>query len=267
MKPGEEFEIESVEYLRENYSFPGVVFDHQDTTDSTRSDIEVIKNGKSAFFIEAKDTAAQSGQFVLLSDDANRRFVFSPRNKSAQNDMTKIMIEYMNADYGRFNAGGTAGVDLGIQPSVFTKWIVGHYQDKNVKFVISKKDNQMIICPIEKFGDYFEVSAMFRIKKSGSSTPPAKSISALKNKLRTDFGISEIFKDGKKLYVKASPDLSMVQFELENFTYCLSSKNAPPDLLEIRKLSNTRNKNVIFTIHVKKGQDQADLDAFVRTLS
>jgi len=265
MKPGEQFELEALAYLKKNYSLPGIVYDHTDTADSTRSDIEVIKNGQSAFFIEAKDTAAQSGQFVLLPDDAHRRFVFSPRNKSVPNEMTDIIINYMNSDYDRFNAAGTAGEALGISPTVFTNWIVGHYREKSVRFVISKRNN-MIICPIEKFGEYFEVSANFRIKKSGSSEPSAGNVAAVKSALLRLYGISDTRQTGKKLYVKTSPSLSKARFDLGDYTYYLSPQEES-GLFEVRQLSNTRNKNVIFTINVKQEQNASDLETFLRVLS
>lgn len=164
MKPGEKFELESFEYLKDNYSNNNIKFIHHNTTDSTKSDIEVFINGKSKFFIEAKDMAAQSGQFVLLSNDDEKLFTFSPRNKSVPNEMTNIIIEYMNKNYDRFNNAGTSGEKIDIDASIFVKWIIEHYKEKKVKYFISKKNN-IIILPIDKFGDYFEVSANFRIKK------------------------------------------------------------------------------------------------------
>lgn len=265
MKPGEQFELEALTYLKNNYSLNGIVYDHTDTADSTRSDIEVIKNGQSAFFIEAKDTAAQSGQFVLLPDTENRRFVFSPRNKSVPNEMTDIIINYMNSEFDRFNSAGTAGEALGIDSNVFTKWIIEHYREKNVKFVISKKAN-MIICPIEKFGDYFEVSANFRIKKSGSSEPSVGNVAPVKSELLRLYNISDTQQVGKKLFVRTSPSLSKARFDFGNYTYFLSPQEET-GFFEVRQLSNTRNKNVIFTINVKQEQVQSDLTSFLRALS
>ena len=76
MKPGEEFELECFEYLEKKYKSINVKFKHHNTADSTQSDIEVIINKESVFFIEAKNSAAQSGQFVLLADDKNKKFIF-----------------------------------------------------------------------------------------------------------------------------------------------------------------------------------------------
>lgn len=264
MKPGEQFELEMLDYLKKNYRRDGIEFIHHDTADSTQSDIEVIINGCSEFYIEAKDTEAQSGQFVLLPDDASRRFIFSPRNKSLPNEMTELMISYMNKDYNRFNAASTAGEPLNIEPDIFTQWIIGHYREKRVKYVISKR-NKILICPIEKFGEYFEVSANFRIKKSGSTEPSGKYVDAVILALKNQFNITNVYKETingkKKLFANAPANLSKVRFDLGNYTYYLSPQ-ADAGHFEVKQLSNTRNKNVIFSINVKKEQVASDLEQF-----
>ena len=264
MKPGEQFELESLEYLIKNFEREGVEFIHHNTADSTGSDIEVFINGHSKFFIEAKDTAAQSGQFVLLPDDVSRTFVFSPRNKSLPNKMTELMIAYMNEDYDRFKEAGTSGEVLDIDQEIFTQWIIGHYKDKKVKYIISKR-NRMLICPIEKFGDYFEVSAKFRIKQSGSREPSGKYINNVIAALKEKFNITDVYKQTvngkKKLFANAPANLSKVRFELGNYTYYLSPQ-ADKGLFEVKQLSNTRNKNVIFSINVKQEQQSTDLEIF-----
>lgn len=268
MKPGEQFELESLAYLEKNYGSDKIRFIHHNTTDSTSSDIEVILNNSSIFFIEAKDTAAQSGQFVLLPDDEHKCFVFSPRNKSEQNEMTTIMINYMNTDYDRFNNAGTAGEPLCIDSNIFTSWIIGHYKEKNVKYIISKR-SKMIICPIEKFGEYFEVSANFRIKKSGSREPSSKVVNLIIDELNKKYGITDVYKktinNKNKIFVNAPANFSKLKFELNNHTYYLSPQETAGNF-EIKQLSNTRNKNVIFTINVKKEQDPSDLHKFISEL-
>mgnify|MGYP000959716052 FL=1 len=109
MRPGEEFEIKCYEYLKHNYSVGRVSFCHEGGMDSTKSDIAVIKDGRIKFYIEVKDTVSQSGQFVLLPNEESSTFVFSRRNHSEPNEMTEIIIEYMNSNFDRFNNAGTAG--------------------------------------------------------------------------------------------------------------------------------------------------------------
>ncbi|MGN0666253.1 MAG: hypothetical protein ACI4KF_06975 [Huintestinicola sp.] len=127
MRPGEDFENECYNHLRKKY---GNIFCHEGGMDSTKSDIAVIKNNHVDFYIEVKDTVAQSGQFVLVPDEANEEFVFSSRNKSKSNDITELIINYINQDFNRFNRAGTAGEPLDIDSDVFSNWIIGNYSKK-----------------------------------------------------------------------------------------------------------------------------------------
>lgn len=101
MRPGEKFENACFDYLTKTYK--STAFRLDGGMDSTKSDIAVMKNSCVKFYIEAKDTAAQSGQFVLLSDEPTETFQFSSRNHSEPDEMTEIMIQYMNNDFHRFN--------------------------------------------------------------------------------------------------------------------------------------------------------------------
>ena len=85
MRPGEEFERSCFDYLEKYYKTENTDFYHEGGMDSTKSDIAVIKHGKIGFYIEAKDSSAQSGQFVLLPNEDTETFIFSPRNKSKPN--------------------------------------------------------------------------------------------------------------------------------------------------------------------------------------
>ena len=123
----------------------------------------------------------------------------------------------------------------------------------------------MLICPIEKFGDYFEVSANFRIKKSGSNEPSGKYVDDVIAALKNQFNITDVYKQTvngkKKLFANAPANLSKIRFESGNYTYYLSPQ-AEAGHFEIKQLSNTRNKNVIFSINIKQEQQLTDLEVF-----
>ena len=127
----------------------------------------------------------------------------------------------------------------------------------------------MIICPIDKFGEYFNVSANFRIKKSGSSEPSDKYIDDIITTLKKNFNITNVYRKTvnkkKKLFVNAPSHLSKVRFELGNYTYYLSPQETE-NIFEVKQLSNTKNKNVIFTINVKQEQVPSDLAQFLEDL-
>lgn len=257
MRPGERFENDCYQYLKQTYN--STTFHLEGGMDSTKSDIAVIKNNRIIFYIEAKDTAAQSGQFVLLPDEETETFVFSPRNHSEPNEMTEIMIQNMNNDFHRFNNAGTAGESLDIDSSVFSNWIIDHYIGKNVKYVISYK-NGYVILPIRKFSSYFEVIANYRIKKSGSGSPAKKDLIDVENEIKSFYTSATFATNDSKLFVTLSEPLYQDKFILGEYTYYFSKHGE--NTYEIRRLSNTYNMNVIFTIQLKKNQETEDLLEF-----
>ena len=259
MKPGEAFERRCYEYLKHLYSTDKISFEHEGGMDSTKSDIAVLKNGMIDFYIEAKDAAAQSGQFVLLPNEETETFQFSPRNRSEVNEMTNIIIEYMNNDFDRFHNAGTAGAGLDIDTSVFSDWIIEYYKEKNVKYVISYNE-EYVIFPIDRFASYFDIVATYRIKKSGSSEPAKKDISLIKDKIQESYPNVIFYSEGKKLFAEIKENIMKNRFQIGDYTYYFSEKSA--NIYEIRRLSNTYNMNVIFSIRLKKGQDKNDLDEF-----
>lgn len=259
MKPGEQFELRCYEYLKKFYKTKEADFHHEGGMDSTKSDIAVIKNGRIDFYIEAKEALAQSGQFVLLPDEKREIFVFSPRNHSKPNEMTDIIVGYMNSNFQRFNHAGTAGQSLDIDKRVFADWIIGYYKDKNVKYVISC-DRDYVIFPIGKFAQYFKISANYRIKKSGSGKPAKKNVPAIKQMIEEYYTTAKFSQEEKKLFVNISERIHKDKFVLGDYTYYLSKQNSGD--YEVRRLSNTYNMNVIFSIELIKGQDDSDLEEF-----
>lgn len=265
MKPGERFEIECLEYLQEKYGSSNIIFKHQDTSDSTRSDIEVIINKKTSFFIEAKDPSAHSGQFVLHPNEENKEFIFPKGNKSNTNYLTDIIIEYMNSEFQRFNNADTAGEKIKLDSSVFSTWIVNYYKQKNVKYFISKYKSNFVIFPIDKFSNYFTPDAKFRIKKSGSGKPAKKNINNIISELRNNYSIQDYTSEEKRLFVKTNESLAKTYFSVNENQYYLSPTEYE-DTFEVRRLSNTRNKNVIFSIELIADQNSSDLLAFEKEL-
>jgi len=259
MRPGEQFERRCYEYLKMFYKTKDTDFYHAGGMDSTKSDIAAIKNGRIDFYIEAKDALAQSGQFVLLPDEKREIFVFSPRNHSEPNEMTDIIINYMNSNFQRFNNAGTAGQSLDIDTGIFANWIVEHYRDKNVKYVISY-DRDYVIFPIRKFEQYFNIVANYRIKKSGSCEPAKRDINAIIQRIKEYYATAKFSQKENKLFVNISERVHKDRFILGDYTYYLSLQDTGN--YEVRKLSNTYNMNVIFSIELIKGQDENDLDEF-----
>ncbi len=260
MKPGEQFESEALKYLKNTYSNNCIDYKLRNTADSTMSDIEVYLNGSLSFFIEVKDSSAQSGQFVLLADEEKKKFVFSPRNKSTANEITELMVAYMNNDFDRFYSAGTSGASLDIDNTIFSSWIKNYYKAKKVSFVISRLNKSFVILPLEKIDEYFDISAKYRIKKSGSSSPSQKYIQDIKKAFRKLYPSIQYKCENKKLYASIAEKLTVEKLFLDKYYYLLAKKD--DGSYEIRQLSNTNNMNVIFSLKIKKEQAIEDLLLF-----
>lgn len=264
MEQWERFENDCYEYLQKKYAaVSNITFQHDGGSDSTVPDIAVIKNGQNQYYIEAKMSNAQSGQFVLLPDEGKRIFTFSPKNKSQPNFLTDIIIDHMNNNFDKFNNAGTTGENIDIDNSIFSQWIVDYYTRKNVSYFMTKGRNY-IIFPIQEFKKYFDVTAKYRIKKSGSSEPAKKDVARILSVLKDNYGIKQSSVEGKKLFVYGDGNISKVRFVEGKYTYYLAPKSE--NRFEVRRLSNTYNMNVIFSISLKKEQDENDLKIFENDL-
>ncbi len=262
MESWKEFEKSCYLYLVREY---GNIcsFEPHGESDSTNSDIEVSTKRNGTFFIEAKEDVAQCGQFVLYPDEENGEFIYSPRNKSRLNIYSQNIIDYMNDNFEGFVTAGTRGKNINVPESVFCGWIKNYYATKNVRFFITK-DSDYIIFPIERFDEYFSVSATYRIKKSGSSSPSKSNVPEIRSILAKRCCNFELLTSGSKLYVKADENLGGLKLKGNKYTYLFNKTER--NIYNIRKLSNTQNANVIFTISLKKRQDMRDLQEFKNSI-
>jgi hypothetical protein len=157
----------------------------------------------------------------------------------------------MNCLFDEYKNAGVRGKKIDIEngAEIFVKWIIQVYRNKGVRFFITNNYN---IVPIGDFGTYFDVTASYRVKRSGSSKVPKKNMkSVIDYVVDSKFDIFEHNEKGKKLYVKSKQALNKVKFSLNGLEYMFSGV---ADEFEIRKLSNTNNANVIFSVKYKNKQ-------------
>ena len=76
-----EFEVQCTHYLNKKFG-AYAAFEHLGNADSTVPDIQVVTKSGKKFYMDAKLTPAQCGQFVLLPNVARRCFSFSHQNKT-----------------------------------------------------------------------------------------------------------------------------------------------------------------------------------------
>ncbi len=266
MKSWEKFELDCTNYLSKTFG-DYAKFIHQGGSDSTIPDILVKTSLGNTFYIEAKETPAQCGQFVLLPDIQNQQFTYSDKNISSINVYSREIMNHMNRYFEEFKEAGTSGKDI-IMPNgeeVFADWIIHYYKDKGVRYFIT---NDFVILPIDHFRSYFNITAKYRIKRSGSSSP-GRALTvyfsrAFQNGEYDEFCVTDVFVEGTKLFVKSNIELHNKRFYHLNYEYMFSKRD---DRYELRKLSNTFNANVIFSITAKGCLPGLTDDEFISSIN
>ena len=256
------FEKDCFHYLVNTY---GSVcsFEPLGQSDSTHPDVKAMPFRRDPFYIETKEALAQCGQFVLIPKKSQEVFEYSPRNKTPLNSYSRKILDYMNGNFHLYADPGTKGVAIPLSETIFYGWIKQYYAGKGVRFFITKGRDHVIV-PIEKFQEYFSVSADYRTKNSGSTDPTAKNMPELRGILSIQGFPYELFAQGGKTYVKTTHSLGGMKLPGEKYTYLFNLTGA--GIYNIRRLSNTKNANVIFSIALKKEQDHEDLQVFQQSL-
>lgn len=243
----EDFEIECTNYLNDRFA-AYARFIRQGGSNSTVSDIFVKTNSGKSFYIDAKLCPAQCGQFVLLPDIETSSFEYSGQNVNRINAYAERIMNHMNVQFDEYRKAGTAGKDIEMTngSSIFSDWIIQLYEEKGAKFFIT---NDFTILPIERFQDCFEVTAKYRIKRSGSSSVGKNKLSPVLAYIKLhDYFLTDSRIDEDKLLVKSNRNLHNIRFILHQYEYMFSQRG---EEFEIRRLSNTYNANVIFSIKQK----------------
>lgn len=120
-----------------------------------------------------------------------------------------------------------------------------------------------MIFPIDQFPKYFDVTAKYREKKSGSSS--------LNSSNKSDFeyamGIARIDFSFSGLDIISDRNLDGVKVNGKKYDYLLRENGST---YKVRKLSNTRNANVIFSIELMDydvEEQKKDVIQFENTIS
>lgn len=243
----EMFEIQCTDYLNNKFG-AYAKFSHQGGADSTVPDILVQTNFGNSFYIDAKHSPAQCGQFVLLPNLEKRAFEYSRSNANHINRYAKMIMNYMDNDFDTFREAGTVGKDIDMPDGsdIFANWIIQVYKDKGVKFFIT---NNYTILPVESFREYFDVTAKYRIKRSGSGNVGKSRLKLVKDYISAHgYAVTNFRVDGDKLFVVSPQKLHNCRFILCGTEYMFSLRG---NEYELRRLSNTYNANVIFSIKYK----------------
>ncbi len=258
MSTWEQFEIDCTRFLMEQFG-EYATFIHQGRSDSTVPDIKVTTKKNKQFYIEAKHSPAQCGQFVLLPNVETRQFEYSRLNSTEINEFSQVIVDYMNNNFEEFKEAGTAGKNIEFDncQNVFNNWIIKTYKDKGVKFFIT---NNNVILPIEEFAEYFNVSAKYRIKRSGSSSVGSGNVDKVTEYLKSTFSNIELTTTYDKVFIYTNDNLHNQRFIIGRNEFMISKRE---NNFEVRKLSDTFNANVIFSIELKTNKEGISIADFI----
>lgn len=249
MPKWEQFEINAAKYLTTNITVDGISFKARGSHDSTASDIIVSLNNKLIFTIECKFSPAQSSQFVVINK--NGRFSISTKSRNTP-DGTQEIIAHMNANSDYYSSQDESIPLLCCRELMYSR-IVQQIRKKSPLFISSSvienfcPDNPLILDRVDKISSYFDVSGVYRVKQSGTREPAKKDLDLIreffhKKKIK-------ITEKHPKCYIQ-DPKATISQYFLENKFFLQDPIDGNR---EIRKISGTRNKNVIFTLKLKEG--------------
>lgn len=258
----EEFEKQCEDYLNDKFGHYAD-FTLQGGADSTVPDILVTTQSGKSFYIEVKHSPAQCGQFVLFPDLQTRTFEYSEQNVNKINCYAELIMDYMNQDFDAFRDAGTAGKDIDMSngSNVFANWVIQAYHDKGADFFVT---NNFTLLPIDRFSNYFDVAAKYRIKRSGSGNVGRSRFNSVLNYITSNgYTIKKHRIVGDKLFISSPVNLHNQRFIINGTEYMFSLRE---DEYELRKLSNTYNANVIFSIKQKTGIPGMSAEEFINYL-
>jgi len=228
--------------------------------DATTSYITVSKGTQDITTIEAKFGSTQAGQIVL--EKLDNKFVFCEKSKNYENKYTHEIIKYINNNYSLFDGTNTASIHVDISPIILFNWLKAVYEHKNVQWIISSKKfeklslNDLLFIPIKQIEKYFEISLVFRRKKTGNTHIPSKDIINFKEQMDLICDDYKVKKTNNKYLLTLSSKVS--DFNVGE-RYLLSMTNVPCQYYIKKKDINT-NPNIMFQLNLKdniefKGDD------------
>lgn len=246
-KNWELFEENATEYLNSNVQINDFSFIASGGANSNASDISVYHKSQNIFNIECKLKTSQAGQFVVLNDLENKFFFDSSKNKGVKNRRVPI-IEHMNSNYNYYSS--KSNVELICDEKMMFDAVKDHYRDKEVQFFISSNHfenfskNFIKVIDIDDMADNYNISGVYRIKRSGTRDLPQKDLTHIKSIISEQLGECKLEIMDNKAYLKTNKVLKNLYLDRKKYILSPSGENA----YRIKKRSNTQNSNIIFTL-------------------
>jgi len=246
-KNWELFEENATEYLNSNIQINNFSFVRLGGANSNASDISVYYKSQNIFNIECKLKNSQAAQFVVLNDSENKKFFDSTKNKGKKKRRVSL-IEHMNSNYSYYSS--ESSVELICDKKIMFDAVKEHYRYKEVQFLISSNHfenfskNFIKIIDLKDIEDNFNISGVYRVKRSGTRDVPQKDITYVENIILEQLGECKLEIIDKKVYLKTNKVLKDLHLDQKRYLLSPHGKNA----YRIKKRSNTQNSNIIFTL-------------------
>jgi hypothetical protein len=242
------FQDEATDFLNNYFNAD---FTMEGGFDANTSHITVRKGIKLITTIEAKFGPTQAGQIVL--DTVDGKFTFCDKSKNESNKYTDEIIKYLNSNYSLFAGTNTASIHVDISNAILFNWVKTIYSEKNVEWIISSNKfnkltlKDLLFIPINEIENYFDISLVFRRKKTGNTHIPGKDIIDFKMQLDEITKDYKIKKTDNKYLLTTNSRLSDFNIGTK---YLVSMTNVDCQYYIKKKDMNT-NPNVMFQLNLK----------------
>ena len=245
----EVFQNEATEFLSDYFD---INFAMEGGFDATTSEITGRKEDKVVTTIEAKFCPAQAGQIILLSDGT--KFEFSDKSKNSSNSYTQEIIKYLNDNYSSFTGTNSATIPItNISYSTLYNWVKTVYKQKNVEWIIASKEfcnltaDDTLFAPLDEIEKYFDISIVFRRKKTGNDHIPGKELFDFQEEM-------DLVNPNYQIKRTNNRYLMTLNSKVTNFNigtkYLLSMTNKDCQYYIKKKDMNT-NPNLVFQLNLK----------------
>jgi len=220
--------------------------------DATTSEITARNTDQVLTTIEAKFCPAQAGQVILLSDGT--KFEFSEKSKNSLNSYTQEIIEHLNANYSLFSGNNSATIPVTtISYSTLFNWVKTVYKQKNVEWVIASNEfanltvDDTLLAPLDEIENYFDISIVFRRKKTGNDHIPGKDLLDFQEEMDSINPNYQIKRTNNRYLLTLNSRVTNFNIGTK---YLLSMTNKDCQYYIKKKDMNT-NPNLVFQLNLK----------------
>lgn len=242
------FQDEATDFLNNYFN---AKFTMEGGFDASTSHITVRKSNQTITNIEAKFGSTQAGQIILSVEDD--RFSFCDKSKHEENLYTQKIIKYLNSNYSLYKGSNTATIHVDIEEEVLFNWVKTIYTNKNTQWIISSNkfknlsSDDLLFVPIDEIEKYFDISLVFRRKKTGNAHIQGKDIIDFKEQLDLVNKNYKVKKTDNKYLLTTKSRLS--HFNIGS-KYLVSMTNVDCQYFIKKKDMNT-NPNIMFQVNLK----------------